>query len=560
MDRTNSNLAFCSAMAEELSRCGVQLAVISPGSRSTPLALAFEREPGIETFVGVDERACSFLALGAAQASSTPVVLICTSGTASANYHPAVAEADLSAVPLILLTADRPPELRDVGAGQAIDQIKMFGDAVRLFVEVGDHRADDPGLIHSRSLACRAFSASAGDPRPGPVQLNLGLREPLAPVPDPASVVATSTLALEGRGDRPLTEVISKPADPADLDIQRVSSLLQGRDRVMIVAGRQLDPGVAEPASRLAERLGAPLLAEPTSQLRSGPHDTGRVVWRYDAILGSDEVQELLIPEAVIRIGEMPTSKALRKMLSEAPDCVQIVVDPSGGWHEPSRIADLILRSDTGSTLERFAATLPAAPDDAFARQWLTAQDGTIGADRGDERLDRAAIHRAIHRTAKDGEIIYTASSLAIRDQEAEAPPGPQALTYLANRGANGIDGLVSSGIGAALATGRRTTAVTGDVGFRHDVGALDLLAGLDLDIRIVVVNDGGGRIFERLPQKDSMSPEEFDRLMLTPGSVEPSVLAATWGIPATRVDDIDALVEALEHPGPLVVEVCPDH
>ena len=156
MDRTNPNLAFCSAVAEELSRCGVRLAVISPGSRSTPLAIAFDRDPGIETFVGIDERASSFLALGAAQATETPVVMICTSGTAAANYLPAVTEADLSAVPLLVLTADRPPELRGVGAGQVIDQIKLYGDAVRLFVEVGSHEPDDAGLIHARSLACRS--------------------------------------------------------------------------------------------------------------------------------------------------------------------------------------------------------------------------------------------------------------------------------------------------------------------------------------------------------------------------------------------------------------------
>lgn len=558
MDQTNENLAICSAMAEEFSRLGVRLAVISPGSRSTPLAIAFDRQDGIETFVGIDERSCSFLALGAAQATSTPVVLICTSGTAAANYLPAIAEADLSTIPLLVLTADRPPELRGVGAGQTIDQIKIYGDAVRLFVEVGNHEADDAGLIHARSLACRAFAASAGDPRPGPVHLNFGLREPLAPIPGPGTVTASGELALKGRDNIPLTEVISPPSRVGEGDLARIREMFEGRDRFMIVAGRQLDPSLARPTMELAAHLGAPVLAEPTSQLRSGIRNEDRIVWRYEAILSESGALETFEPDAVIRIGEMPTSKSLRKMLASCPDCVQLAIDPHHGWHEPSKIAAMILRSDVSSTLESLVSVLPSFDEGPFARAWLSAQGATLVRDDSVSTFDRSAIHGVVGRTTRDGDIIYTASSLAIRDQESESPPTERRVAFLANRGANGIDGLVSSGIGAALASGRRTTVITGDVGFRHDVGALDLLAGLDLDIRILVVNDGGGRIFERLPQKEAMSRDEFDRLMLTPGEVEAATLAATWGIPATRVDDAEALTEALEHPGPLVIEAFP--
>ena len=200
MDPTNRNTALASALVEELARCGVRHAVLSPGSRSTPLAVALHREPSIELSVIVDERSAAFFALGAAQASGVPVAMLCTSGTAAANFHPAVCEADESAVPLIALTADRPPELRGIGAGQTIDQLKLYGDSVRWFCEVGNHEADDAGLLHYRSVACRAFAAARGDPRPGPVHLNLAWREPLAPrASSRAPSRATDPLALEGR-------------------------------------------------------------------------------------------------------------------------------------------------------------------------------------------------------------------------------------------------------------------------------------------------------------------------------------------------------------------------
>ena len=198
MDRTNRNTALASAMVEELARCGVRHAVIAPGSRSTPLALALWRQKGIEAHVIVDERSGGFFALGAAQATRTPVAIVCTSGTAAANLHPAVCEADESAVPLIVLTADRPPELRGIGAGQTIDQLKLYGDAVRWFCELGNHDADDAGLLHFRSVACRAFWTAAGDPRPGPVHLNVPWRDPLGPEPQPADVTASSNAGARG--------------------------------------------------------------------------------------------------------------------------------------------------------------------------------------------------------------------------------------------------------------------------------------------------------------------------------------------------------------------------
>jgi 2-succinyl-5-enolpyruvyl-6-hydroxy-3-cyclohexene-1-carboxylate synthase len=255
VDRTNGNTALASALAEELARGGLRHAVASPGSRSTPLATALWRQTEIEVSVIVDERSAAFFALGAAQATRAPVALLCTSGTAAANYHPAVCEADGSAVPLVVLTADRPPELRGIGAGQTIDQIKLFGESVRWFCEVGTHEADDDGLLHYRSVACRALAAARGEVRPGPVHLNLPWREPLAPLPVDGAVTATDPLALQGREGRPLTAVTSVDLEPSAFLLDEVAGHIGDAIAGVIVAGRQLDPELREPRANLTAPL-----------------------------------------------------------------------------------------------------------------------------------------------------------------------------------------------------------------------------------------------------------------------------------------------------------------
>src|SRR4051794_2785862 len=316
MDPTNANTALASAFAEELARAGLRLAVISPGSRSTPLAVALWRQPEIEVSVIVDERSGGFFALGAAQASGEPVALLCPSGTAVANYHPAVCEADESAVPLLVLSADRPPELRGIGAGQTIDQVKTFGASVRWFCEVGTHEADDSGLLHYRSVACRALARARGEVRPGPAHLNMPWREPLAPVPVDGAVTATDPLALQGRGERPLTATTRIDQTPSDFLFEEVVGHIRGARSGVIVAGRQLDPGLREPLARLAEAAGMPILADPTSQLRCGPHDGSHVVASYDLLLRDEGFAATVAPDLILRFGEMPTSKPLRAWIA----------------------------------------------------------------------------------------------------------------------------------------------------------------------------------------------------------------------------------------------------
>jgi 2-succinyl-5-enolpyruvyl-6-hydroxy-3-cyclohexene-1-carboxylate synthase len=547
MDPTNGNTSLASAFAEELARCGLRQAVISPGSRSTPLALALWRQPEIETTVIVDERSAAFFALGAAQASSTPVAILCTSGTAAANYHPAVCEADRSAAPLLVLTADRPPELRGVGAGQAIDQLKLYGESVRWFCEVGTHEADDDGLLYFRATACRAFAAARGEARPGPVHLNFPFREPLAPLPAEGSVTATDPLALEGRGSHPLTAVTPIDMEPSPFLLDEVAKHIAAAEVGVIVAGRQLDPELREPLAHLARVAGYPFLAEPTSQLRCGPHDRSHVVTAYDLLLRDERFRDAASPDLVLRFGEMPTSKPLRSWLAES-GADQIVVDPLGDWHEPSRRAAAILRADPTELAAGWAARL--GEDRPAPEMWLQAERAAreaIEAELGaTAEITEPGLQLALGAAYADGELVYTASSMPIRDQEAFLPSSEADATFLCNRGTNGIDGLVSSGIGAAWATGKPTTILTGDLGLLHDIGGLAALRDVSTPVRIVAIDNDGGGIFHFLPQEQALNSTEFESLLGTPRGVDVAKTAALFDLPHRRLQSLADLPAAL--------------
>jgi 2-succinyl-5-enolpyruvyl-6-hydroxy-3-cyclohexene-1-carboxylate synthase len=548
VDWTNANTALASAFVEELARGGLRRAVVSPGSRSTPLAVALWRAPEIEVTVIVDERSAGFFALGAAQASSEPVALLCTSGTAVANYHPAVCEADESALPLIVLSADRPPELRGIGAGQTIDQIKVLGSSVRWFCEVGTHDADDEGLLHYRSLACRALAAARGETRPGPVHLNLPWREPLAPVPVDGAVTATDPLALEGRDERPLTAVTRMDLEPSGFLLDEVAGHIGDAISGVIIAGRQLDPELREPLAHLAHVSGFPILAEPTSQLRCGPHDRSRVITTYDQLLRDERFARSVVPELVLRFGEMPTSKPLRAWLVES-GADQIVVDPSGRWNEPSRRAAAILRADPTELAAGWAVRLEGE-ERGEPSAWIAAERAACGALEGELNpagaISEPALHLALGRAHRDGDLVYTASSMPIRDQESFLAAEETDVAFLCNRGANGIDGLISSGIGAAEASGRPTTIVTGDLGLLHDLGGLAALRDVSTPVRIVVIDNGGGGIFHFLPQEEAMGAEEFEALLGTPRGVDVARAAALFDLPHHRLESLAELPVAL--------------
>lgn len=554
MDPANRNTALASAFADELVRAGVEHACVCPGSRSAPLALAIWRS-GIRFWSHIDERCAGFFALGLAQQTGRPVVVLTTSGTAGANLHPAIAEASESRTPMIAVTADRPPELRGRGAGQTIDQIKLYGTSARWFCEVGVQQADDAGLLHVRSTAARAVAESLGTP-PGPVHLNVALQEPLAPDPVDGDVPATDPLAREGRpGRRPLTVVARGTLAPGDRVVAEFAELVSEERRGLILAGRQRDPALADAVCALAETCGFPVLAEPTSQLRAGAHDLGPVVAPYDAIFR--DLPQRLEPDLVIRVGDMVTSKAVRLWLGSHRACRQVVIDPDGAWNEPTWTADLIARADPATLCRSFAEQLPPRAERDWLEGWQVAAraaDAEIDsflASLGDQ-LFEPGVHRRLGNLLPSGATVFVASSMPVRDLETFLPAIPRPVRFLCNRGANGIDGLVSSSLGAAATAPGRTFLVTGDLGLYHDMNGLIAFRRLGVEATILVMNNGGGGIFEFLPI--ARHREGWEELFGTPSGLDLEKAAALYGLPFRRIGSYGDLDDALAGPG--MVEV----
>ncbi len=543
IDGTNRNTALASALVEELARGGVRQAFLSPGSRSSPLALALDREPAIELRVVLDERSAGFAALGAALASGAPAIVACTSGSAAANLHPPVVEADQAGVPLLVLTSDRPPELRGVGAGQTIDQIGLYGSAPRWFCEVGTHAADDSGLLHMRATGSRAVAeAQLGR---GPVHLNLAWRDPLGPEPAPGDVTATDPLAREGRSaGRPLTTGLAG-REPSSALTEALAAAVEGAERGLIVAGRLPDRSLNAAVTELAAQAGFPILADPTSQLRFGDHDRSQVIAAYDLILR--EERPALEPDLVLRFGDLPTSKPLRNWL-RGHSAEQIVIDPPGRWNEPSRIAGAFVRADAGSLIESLLAQ-PSGHGGArgWAAGWTEAerraQDAIASALAGDS-LSEPAVQRVLGEAYGDGERVLIASSMPIRDAEAFLAGGRAAVTIHSNRGANGIDGLLSTGAGIAAGASAPTWVVLGDLALAHDIGGLAVAAASDQPLRIVVVDNGGGGIFDFLPQARQVEPDRFSALFTTTAEIDIAGAAAAFGIPYAPIAGTAELLE----------------
>ena len=516
--------AFC----DELARCGLQHACTSPGSRCTPIVLSLVRERRIRCWSHIDERCAGFFALGAAKASGRPVAITCTSGTAAANLAPAVIEAHQARVPLIVLTADRPPELRDVGAGQTIDQVKLYGDAVKWFAEVGVHDATPERLRWIRALACRACWTALGG-RPGAVHLNFPLREPL--------VLEQPLPPDDGARDDGLpwvTRMRAAPAPPVRLpELPRRGILIAGRDE------REL--GLGNAAARFAERAGYPLLADPLSGARHGP----AAIARYDLLLRDQQFEPAGHAELVIRVGDLPTSKPLRTWLASLGAVPQLALDPEGAWQDPDGVLSAVHAEDPTAVLEASAPAAPIDPD--WLPSWRAADDAVskaIEQTLGDELSEPFVAARLAEWLPVDA-TLFVASSMPIRDVELFFGHTETAPRVLSNRGANGIDGTVSSSYGVAAAGAGPVVLLIGDVALAHDIGGL--LAGrrLGVALTIVLLNNDGGGIFHFLPVAGEA--EAFEEHLATPHGLDFSRAASLYGCDYERPTTTATLRSALE-------------
>ena len=560
----NPATAFAVTLVDELARCGMAEAVLAPGSRSAPLAMALwqraAQDPGglgIRLHVRVDERSAAFLALGLAKASRRPVALVCTSGTAAAHFHGAVIEASEAGVPLLVLTADRPPELRGTGANQTIDQIKLYGDAVRWFCETGVPQAR-PGMnAYWRSLACRAWAAAAGAEGrfPGPVHLNLPLREPLVPgLPDAAGEGSDEAGGwpepLDGRPDGgPWTSFPGAAGRAGAVE-------LPWTERGVVICG----DGCGDPAAllRLAEQAGWPVLAEPSSGARAGPMSLAA----YPYLLDSPAFVAGHRPDLIVSAGRPGLSRGQGGYLKTAAHVRHVVVAQGPGhWADPARSASDVVpavRLADGPGL----AGGPGAAGTPWLASWRAADAAAAAAaaailDDG-EGLSEPRLARDLAAALPDGALLWAASSLPIRDLDQQMAPRA-GLRVLASRGASGIDGLISAAAGAALAHQRAgggpAAALVGDLAFLHDAPGLFIgPAEPRPDLVIVVANNDGGGIFSLLEQAEHDGP--FERVFGTPHGASLGTLAAAAGLPAVFVERACDLAGALRGSGMRVVEV----
>jgi 2-succinyl-5-enolpyruvyl-6-hydroxy-3-cyclohexene-1-carboxylate synthase len=566
LDRfANRNTLWAATFVEALARGGLDTVCLSPGSRSTPLVMAFAAQAGITPYTLIDERSAAFFALGHAKTKGRPVALLSTSGTAAANFLPALIEAHHAQVPLIALTADRPPELRDVGAGQTIDQIKLFGSAVKWFGEVGTPEMRLDALRHLRGLAARARLESARPPA-GPVHLNFPFRKPLEPMPVPGDVPAElmRLLAEESVGDRdsaPYRLGSTAPAAPAPMALARVAALVRERPRGLILCGPEVGvrrfaaDGRAWPeaVAALARRAGYPILAEPPSQLRQGPHDTSRVIAHGEAILRAPAFRRGLRPELMLRFGAMPTAKHVEVLLEEHPRCLVVLVAPGGRWLEPTHHPGELIAADE----EAFALALAEAlgegpaPETEWLGRWRAADRAAaeaIAAQFGErapaglgEEWFEGRVFWELAALLPEGSLQFTASSMPVRDLDAFTPLTATRVRHLANRGANGIDGTLSSALGAAAAhvegaPGAPTVLVTGDLAFHHDANGLLAAKQHGLALTVILLNNEGGGIFEMLPIAAFDPP--FERHFATPHGIDFAALCAAYGVPLYRPRD----------------------
>ena len=536
-DTGTLNFLWSQTMISGFVAAGITHAVISPGSRSTPLALAMLRQPGLACTVAVDERSAAFFALGIAKASHRPVLLLATSGTAPANWLPALIEASQAGVPLIAISTDRPPELQACGANQTIDQRQLFGTHVRASHPLGTPEAGiDPAWLHR--LAAQVCEQACW-PHPGPVHINQPFREPLIPstttsAPRPSAAIRVSRPKLLPQAD----------------DIRRITEAIAGHPGVIVCAEMAMEIDLAEALTALAARLGCPILAEPLSSLRFGTHDRSHLCVRYNLWLDDSEAATAHRPEWILRFGSYPVTRNLQSYLT-CNASVHALVEPWPRWSDPAHQLTHVLRADPLAVCQALLEATPDTPPTGWMNGFME-RETKAQADGALVRHISVLIDELPADTA-----LFVGNSLAIRQLDSASGSGEKPLNFYGNRGASGIDGNISTALGLAAIHGR-VVALLGDLTCQHDLGGLALAQGRDAII--VAVNNAGGGIFDHLPQVEL---PEFEQGWRTPQQISFEHAALTFGLGYAKAAGNDpfrtALRNAIAAGGPHLIELLID-
>ena len=556
----NRNTLWATAFVDELAKGGVDTVCLSPGSRSTPLTLAFAAHPAIETFSHLDERSGAFFALGRSRRTGQPTPVVCTSGTAAANFHPAVLEASESRVPLLLLTADRPPELRDSGANQTTDQTELYGDAVRWYRQLPEPEADARKLRSLRVTAARALANAMGTP-PGPVHLNVPFRKPLEPTPVsgdvPADLSDRAPLGTDGRSGA-FVETVQGQPELDSSELRAIASAIDDAGRGLIVCGPGNQPTPSPDAlSRLARTTGYPVLADPLSGHRFSESVTDCLICGgYDAYLDGCDWPE---PDIVVRFGLSPTSKVLRKYLAGV-ESRQFVIDAAGGWPEAEFTSTDLLVAEPTRFATSLAEMVSSPADSAYSERFERAEQRywALVSEACEARFFEGGVLAAVAEHLPERSTLFVSNSMPVRDLDRFGRPRPEPVTILGNRGVSGIDGIISTGLGAGSASDEPLILVTGDLAFYHDMNGLLALSRCDVEATIVLVDNDGGGIFHKLPIEAFDPP--FTEQFRTPHGLDFSVTGELYDFEferlETRAEFVDAFTDSVGRDGSQVLAV----
>ncbi len=555
LDFRNVNTLWSSVLVETLARLGLTTAIICPGSRSTPLTLAFASHNDIETIPILDERSAGFFALGTAKKIRLPVALVCTSGTAGANFYSAVIEAQESGVPLIIITADRPPELRHCHAGQTIDQVKLYGNYPNWYVELGLPEASLPMLQYLRQNIIQSWS-KAQFPYKGVVHLNLPFREPLAPT------IQSEVMAQ--KAEFPLTDFFKHLSPNSQHKLASSSNFIlqwQSSNRGIIIAGlaQPENPKLyCQAVAQLSQQLKFPVLAEALSPLRNYSGINPYLIATYDLILRNEKLATHLVPEIIIQVGELPTSKQLRQWLNNHQQ-PRYIIDSRAENFDPLHGNTIHLRTDIQQLINNTKLS-SSKTSNPYLEQWcelnIQAQEKIHQTMTSLETLFEGKISWLLSQTLPNETSVYFANSMSVRNAEFFWLSNSKCITPYFNRGANGIDGTLSSALG--VAHGRTNTVLlTGDLALLHDTNGFLINNQFQGHLSIILVNNDGGGIFEMLPIAEFEPP--FEEYFATPQQVNFAKLCQTYNINyelITNWQQLEKLLNPLPNKGIRLIEV----